>query len=750
MDVILASFDEPENIEEKNETLRQFSSDAAKELLRGVNNEVVFTVLQRLMRQTVSDIELIIVDEKPPLHVPDDFPQNKAEAGLPHHPTYSDLQIAARLLDYHWQLGGNRSGLDDFGYWYDLDFILHLSALLHKKYGDDAHDVANLLFAQGWRYMHTKEHGEFNLPLFIERGEDGQSSLKKNIIAQADSKPRDFNESDFNFLHCLIEPDLAAKLGIRYRKKRKKEKDANHMEHVLNKIENLLVHRKIYREKALIALQGFRIQNEAMLAIAIARQGYRTFANMDEMTEYDSWGVEMDRIRRTLRSDSPLLKPKEELIKKAVSQLHQIIETVKKHREERLQGDPLAQKRHEEIVKKAGDPLHQATSEFQSEADERLWSQAEMFFALNDPAPRRKLREVLRCDEYKNEMQKLEEMGSWFALGAKEREFVNRVYSEVVRFGYEHDTHGGVSYKDTTFIAGAPAYTEKHRKVNCFTAPWFIAALCLEGGIKYQNMSYCNSLMGSSNATHGMLLIRFSDGGAILMDPGSYKASTHFKTKFLEKRIAQAELIDFFAMSEGRAKGNHKPIGVVKDIRLSKEAAELMGIHRHIHLMPLDQGFASVSLLHAGMALRREEKFNEAMQAFEFGLVMYPNNPDLLAQMATIEIDRGNNDRAKRFVQLALDAFEHHLLALYLGGVIALREGDNERAEQYFMRVGTDPRASWGVDHYRHDAKAYLDLLAQHQTLECEFGKTHEGAVQEGLAAGYVILTPVEKDLPSS
>ncbi len=651
--------------EQHRALIGELSERACDELVREINPSAIAHVLQRIVATTALDLRMSLGIGPFDLQ----FHEGKHSLATPaviHYPLVPDYHDAFKglsLLQSTPSLHVDTSGLDgDPCRIFLPDHMKDVVAQLHRTYGPTVRTVGNLMNEWLVRNYPSDEHAY-----------DGSLAELRHLPSAKhnDCKTR-AEAQNTDPLYSFIGFSAWSKLTANSRT----------LEESIRAFEHLLIQSVEIRHRLLLTLQSFRVLPHAIFAEHLALQGYRTFLAFDEVTDDD---VHQQLLKNVLAQAA---------IRKAECDNNQVMP----ERDDLNGDDP-------QILRYLDDD------------DMALWKRAKTFLRENSPGTRRKLTEVLDVERSKKDVAFLEVTAQWSSLGAKEREIASKVFCEVSKFPYVDAGEYGMDAIIHAYHLGTPVFAHESRSLNCFSGLWLMAALCIESGINYGQIFYCNSNesnRGEPAASHGALLIAHSDGSFSFLDFGYRRCGRSFSLDMIpdkKERNKLEKLID-----ESYVYSRHDSSGVTRKIytdpvrvRVTNEIADTLRIYRHMHVAPLDQGFVGTTLLHTGISFENEGRNEEALQAYEMGLASFPNQPDLLCRCASLAIEKGEFTRAKDFLDLALSECDTHLLSLYYRGVLALKLDQDDEAEQYFARLHEDTRAVLGDNQFKDLVRDFVE-----------------------------------------
>ncbi len=656
-----------------HDVLKEFEKEASQELIIERRVLAYEEVLVRLAEQVSNDVRVVcgfhkahVVETKVDGHI-------CTAIHLPINPTADHAFLLIDNLKKIQEASKSSAWqkMESSYIWNDLQ-IRRLSAYLMHQYRDDAATIANAICA--WTEIDTAEAQGWRLRLDkIPEYSDTQRGVAAiNILFHCSPEKGPFDKIDtFSLGHFS---------GFLVRNRLMLHKTFEKSAAV---VERLLATNEDVRKKALLLLQNFRHKPHDQLARIIACKGYETLLQMEAMTTYDIWEKLAREQMRSANIERKKCNGKSE--KASTVQLRE--------------GDP--------------DELRY----LENDGERDVWRRAYAYISVHPPELRSPLRDVLPIEKYKYEMGNLRATFEWDALGAKEREVMNHIFSEVARISYEYAENEDRPFDEISFKTGTPAYAVNNRRLTCFTGPWLVAALCLECGIPYEKLYYCNVNNNHDNHTagsHAALLMRYSDGTMGFIDYGYKKSSRSFSTQLIEKPADGKKLLLLFNTADSWAKENHKISGDPVHVSVDRDTAKKSSLYTDMHVLPLDQGFAATQLLHTGLSLRDLGKIEEALEAFELGLTLFPASPDLLCQCAIIHYENGDIERAEWLLDLALSEYANHLVSMFYKAKICHIQGRINEALALFNTIGLDDREVWGDTSVKAQANRYC---IQHQIM---------------------------------
>lgn len=663
---------------------------------------ILENVLAQLMQDTTRDMRISLGFHEPKVIVPDGGPkvENPAIAQLHLHPLFGDTAVLAQQLDETKSIAGETSALTDPRNGWNPLYITRFASFLHQRYGRDIRKLANLICFWGEYDIPSPEARDLNAMFEQTPLQQERAALDIMWYYSADGGVNDTQDLG----------SISGLFGYKAMIKILKEKKPKPFDRAIRGFERLIMKSAKVRNNMPLQIRNFLRRRHLPLAEAIVRQGYRTFANMDRQTEYDLYKKIQDGVIHPNISDDRIADTEfaPEARRSVETATPEFIARV----EEFIKNQPKIPLSDVELL--PGEP---EAVQFLTEEQRDIWRTAQKYLNEHKPEPREKLRDYLKCDQYRAEMKSLREALQWGALGAKEREITSRISSEVMRFPYANAAINGKSYEMMSYRAGTPAFASEHRMLNCFTGPWMMASLCLEAGIPYENMLFCD--VHSHVAPHGALLVQFSDGKMQMFDYASKISGETFKVAMIKDKGDAREFLRSLAAGEtGASLGKKLPREPVK-IEIKKEAREFSS-YGEMSLLPLDQGFASSQLLHTGIAFHEEGKLDEALQAYELGLAAHPTSPDLLCRSAMIYLERKDTDRAYHLLETSVRNCFSHLLSHFYLGKLFVEMGNDDFAYPEFKFVRDAQHEPWGDRSFKVKAALFCQNYERLQHLQAE------------------------------
>lgn len=713
-------FHRPSN---EGEIERAFLAQAQAEVMRKVSPGIIAAVIERLSREVAVDID-VVVGSAPEVIVPKQGPSKERPAHiiLPMEPLGGESVSLSHILDTHRQMGGDRSGLYDYLYSRDSKAWPLLRESIARSGDACMQPMVGVLQAL------EDAMGERDITLRQKTADiDEELLLVENIHS----------------LGSIAGLIAAGKLSVPFL-----HKDGLTMERVWRSARHLLNTRAYTRRHALLLLQSARMLGHAILAEAMVRQGHRTWTTIEAMSEQEVRRELMASIDRSLqefmKAEPRDVPKKRKEIDDRMVELKEIIEALeakkplpeKKVESPSMSGQAKQPERKLSRVIMLNDakielaqletnvPKEGESPEivFMNCGDLEYKRLSQQWLAENIPEQRKTLRDVLQCDQSCAALERLRHVGKWDVLGAKELEIASAVCREVFLFPYQGKSGDREDYRFQSYEIGTPRYALETRRLSCFTGAWLIATLCLESGIHYEQLYYCNVHEWAENTfgAHDVLLLHLSSGNMCFLDYGLHRVGRPLACSMIPDEIQRIRLSRLMKMNESMAVMGHKITGDPVRVTIPRELTEKLKTYSDLHVLPLDQGIAATMQLHTGIALEGEGKPEEALLAYELGLASHPMHVELLCRVGAAATRANECDRAERFLTLALDAYPQHIVTWFEFGVLRLKQNRKREARVWFERVAQDTRAIWSDDTYKKQAKAYLDLYAQQESMRHE------------------------------
>ncbi len=671
--------------------LQSFAEEALNELMIDRRILAYEAVVTRLAEQVSTDVRVVCEFGEPRITKVMERGKIVTDIHIPINPTIDHAFVLTHeLQEEKKNIGKNQQLRDPFTpKWRQMDdsylwsdkYLQRLTAFLHYQYGEDAQDIANCICS--WTEIDASERMGRRIVLkeIPTYKDDQKGEIAIDILWNCSPSEGTFGEIDIFSLQHFTDFDFRNRLTNKNKT----------FEESVAIIERLLATNAHVRNKALLLLQNFRHKPHDYLAHRIALEGYETLLQMEAMSTWDMW-AKLKREQMFAAEDTA--KTKAELTEEAKAFV-------------------------------LGEEEPEVLRYLENKGALDIWRRATAYTSIHPEHPRSKMVEKIPCEEYRYQMDILRTTFQYEALAAKERQVINHVFSEVVSMGYAHAEEQDRPYHEISFITGNPSYAVQNLRLNCFTGPWLIAALCLECGIPYERLFFCCVNEDSESrltGPHSALLMRYSDGSMGYIDYGHKKSNTQLSLSHIErpgdaKHLEQ--LIDAsyqWANQDEHGKTPYKVVGDPVHISIEARLAKMNKLYKDVHVVPLDQGFSAIQLLHTGLSLKDEGNMDAALEAFELGLTFFPSSPDLLCQCAIIHYERGDIRRAEWLVDLALHEYKNHLLSLFYKAKIYHVQGKIEDAAILFSRVEFDPREIWGdksikVQALRYGLKNQLEVV---------------------------------------
>ena len=696
--------------------LHKFSEEAQREVAREVPSCHIAEVMAHLARTVALDIDVALgftneVSVSTPLH----DRKNAVQILMTANPSGSESVHLSHALDSHWRIG-DRSGLYDFLYARNSEGWQLLEEAMRVQGGNleqMAHAVRSLRNSMG---------NEENPRSKVKESTDEDILLVEKVHA----------------LGSLMGMETAGKIGQLLTRK-----DGRGMDTIVRAMEKLLHISAEARGHALLLLQGSRLLGHAVLAESLTRQGFRTLRSIEAMSETQVRKGHIEAIDRSLdqflkKEPRDVAKRHAEIVER-IAQLQTTIEALKAKAQPpefanagseseapkpffpgsrfmQLDAAEIELKQLEELLPREGEASERI---FINHSDACCARECQKWLAENVAEPPRLLRDALRCEESRAELERLRACCKWDALGAKELEIASAVCREVFLFTYQGKSADREDYRTHSYEIGTPKHAMERRHLSCFTGAWLIATMCLESGISYDQLFYCNvhDWHEDTFGEHDVLLLKLSSGNMCFLDYGKHCVGRPISTAMIPDKKQVGKLNRLINLSQNMAKFSHKMCHDPVHVQIPKELATQLKTYSDMHVLPLDQGLTATMLLHTGIDLAEQGKDAEALLSYELGLASNPTHPDLLCRTAAAARASGDLSRAERLLELAMASYAHHLVVWYELGALRLQQGRTEDAQEWFTKVAEDPREIWGDDTYQKYAKEYVNLVQKRSEL---------------------------------
>lgn len=480
------------------------------------------------------------------------------------------------------------------------------------------------------------------------------------------------------------------------------------------------------------------VENQVEAAMAIVRHGYQTFLSMERISEREAWmniqkkvlsGIISNQLLGKSDEISGRKKPKSSFIhlsqdlRPEAAKILRELDSLQNSQGDDFHNMIFADEESEEM-RRFIELGRKEMKKNLRQKNRRLCIPQDLFDFLSKtfegsemPSDQALILDVVDVEKYRQEMNLFREQNDWEALGAKERQLVAHIFSEVIRF--EYGCPNEFINDNQTHVIGTPMFAKEMRFLNCFTGPWMIASLLKKCGFPYGKMHYCEVHDMSaewSAVEHGALLVRHSDGTSQFLDFAGKSQAIPFSTRFLTNPQEAQKLKEYFAYCDKNPDRNttsqfYDPVHVHIDAKI----ADTLHVDRNFHVMELDQGFTGMMLAHVGIALENEEKVNDALMAYEWAHACNPLSPEILCRLAALLLQQKEDTRAEELLDEALMITSDHSFAMYYKGVNALRRGERVAAREWFQKVASDERRIWGDFNYKLQAEEYCDSLRKYE-----------------------------------
>lgn len=321
-----------------------------------------------------------------------------------------------------------------------------------------------------------------------------------------------------------------------------------------------------------------------------------------------------------------------------------------------------------------------------------------------------KLRDVIRCDEYKEELHRINSMGASREIVASlEREIIQRVIRFVLPFERKFRDKN-VNYTQTEcYLEGYPRFTHGEQQLNCYTANWLIATMLVECGLLVPNIFYASvnkSGTKMSGGGHGMLIVKCNDLTTVAIDIACHI----FGKPFTFNSGSSAE---DYQHTLSALNGKSTPRGGARlRLRPDSDSVDIHHMPIDANIMSLEQGITATHYYNIGVDFYQQGKFDEARYALRLSRLFNPHSPDVYYYLGAMAYQERDFEQAERFFRTSIKYFPEHLWSLFSLGELYYKFWDRtEDAEVYFERVTQSDIIFWG-DHRVLDLSArYLDEI---------------------------------------
>ena len=663
--------------EGQKDTLQTWQQDALQVLYTEIDPHVQFDVLERTAQTCSDKLQLVLAEngETITINVPDKDDQAMI---LPIHfdgpiltgnielITASDLKTFATanpLFKNAKRKIEKIEGMDDREL-HCPDFIFHLeqvetisfrnyvfqlAQIIYKYFGDEAVDFVLGLI----NHLTVERHGKNACTL--EAINSLTLDTKKLGIEKyfANRKLDWFEEEEANESEEEI---LRWALGTKFMFRLSQEHQTPEAQ--MQAIKNLLKTNDSFRRKLLHALVGFISKSSKMMLSSIIRHGWKTIANIDEVTDFEWWTY----------------------VKKATEQINTKIA--------------------------ASDKTFGESSPKQDESMRERDNHIRTFFEEHPSAPppeeTRKLKDVIGCEGLKQELEQLEVEHNPRGYDEKQREILARVSGAVARYiiqsrsVFMHDEDNA----EPTWQQGFPLNFQKSKNATCFTGPWLIAMMLMECGIKYTDILYAqvNQTHDGQLGGHGGLILTTRLNHYVFIDHG-YNFACRDLPRLKVETKEEIPLVREFMKGK---------INEAITIVFPNEESER--IHKHMQFMSLIDGFASGHLYHVGLSFLDAGEIERAKFAFEMAHTFNRQDPDILYHLGLVALKQHQNETAEKYFMDALKIFPDHLFSTFGLGECAGKSGDLLLAKLYFDEVGGSEFPIWKGEKLKEDAAKYASM----------------------------------------
>lgn len=313
----------------------------------------------------------------------------------------------------------------------------------------------------------------------------------------------------------------------------------------------------------------------------------------------------------------------------------------------------------------------------------------------------RALQSVVGCRRHEREMKRLRRSKNIEGLDAHEKAAAYEVFAAVMKYPY--GSHIRDPDRIPAYVAGTPKHVMEKRAVNCFTAPWVMASMLLQCGIPYNQLFFARINDPDLNCFDGhcALLMRTHNNSLLLLDGGLRRVNPHLRLSYATSEDDKKRMSALL--------GGHSDEPTIFSI--PKRTAKTFKLPNRLQVAPLLEGFAAVHMLHTGLSLRHEGKFDEAQQAFHAGLGYNALDPNLHYELGLAAFMEHDIAKAKKLLHQALTLDPDLLFSHFTLGEIALSQGNTTEARKRFKRYADDPRMAHGDSGIMKErAKRYLSM----------------------------------------
>lgn len=425
----------------------------------------------------------------------------------------------------------------------------------------------------------------------------------------------------------------------------------------LAKIREIFSTSEHFRTKLLRALRGLRLTPDRLTVSAILRWGWEGIDEVDQVTDHEWWTF--------------------------VRKQHEFMRT------QAEAGDA-------DVVKSLSNTSGKARFELR---DRRIREFFERTPNPPDPAEIKKLKDIIGCDKLREELEQFEQEHNPRGYEEKQREILARVSGAISRY-VVGNVNTAQDEREPSWKMGTPQAFVQSKNASCFTGPWLIALMLMECGIQYNDLIYAhvNQAHDGQIGGHGGLIMKTRLRHEIFIDHGYNFACRDLPAGMA---VSKKDIEQIIGLLNGEIK---------ESVTAQFNRHEMDRVHRHMQLMPLNDGFASGHMYHIGLSFLNEGKLDEAEYAFELALNFNRQDPDILYHMGVLSLERQDIEDAERYFEEALRIFPDHLFSEYGLGICLARRGHFDTAKHHFKVVAESPFSIWQAEHVKKKSAEYAAM----------------------------------------
>lgn len=321
---------------------------------------------------------------------------------------------------------------------------------------------------------------------------------------------------------------------------------------------------------------------------------------------------------------------------------------------------------------------------------------ARQFLEKNEmPSKLRKLVEVIDCAGLQAGLNRVRAYTDPYMLEAEENRVLQTVLAEVYKYVHRR---GDASESQPGYVLGMPVNVIDKKDSSCFSLPWLTASMLILSGIPIEKLFYCqqDEMHDGTIGGHAGLVLYTSGGRLLFVDP-MWKVVVPFKAGC------------FFNDEDGVDKFNDLFLGKNREpIIATCWDADFLELPIFAEFMSLDDGLASIHLLHVGITFLNEGRVEEARAAFEMGLGFNSKSPDLLYHLGVVYFREGDEEMAQDLWEKAVEIFPRCMIAHFALGKLALKDGKFHEAKAFFQIVADAANKIYGDYDYVKEAVKYV------------------------------------------